>query len=498
MQTAYTRHQQFLAQLFDKDDYINAESSPEAAHIFATDASRVTGRDSALLAVVRPRTTEQLAELLRYAQEERIPIHPRAAATNVVGGCLPGVEPFVPCVPHTAAPEQTATQNISAATMPALFPAGIVVSMLHFNKILNISADDFTVQAEPCVVTGSLQKAVERQGLFYPPDPASLAMSTIGGNVSTCAGGMRAVKYGVTRDYVLGLSAVLAGGKILHCGGRCHKNVVGLDIARLFCGSEGTLGIITELTMKLLPLPEASATVLAGFNSMQEAISALAAVFRAGILPATMEFLGTQTLHCLALLESRHHLRWNNNVRAALIIRLDGGQKALIAEKARLSTVLSGSSVWQLEADTPAEEEALWELRRSINPASFLIAPHKMSDDITVPRGALHAALTRIDDIAAKHRLHILTFGHAGDGNIHVNIMHNATDKAELSRARTAKLEMMHSVLALGGTMSGEHGIGAVRMPFINEQLSSLERTLMQGIKKSFDPYGIMNPNKAY
>ena len=458
-QTLTAAHKAFLQGLLPHEDVL---LSPEETHVFGTDSSRLTGCP---LAVVRPSTTEQVQELLRWAHTERMPVYARARATNVVGGCVPQ-------------------------------KPGIVLSLLRMNRILEINPDDFVAVVEPGVVTADLQRAVEAQGLFYPPDPASQNIASIGGNVATCAGGMRALKYGVTRDYVLGLDAVLPGGQLLRTGSRCHKNVVGLDLVRLFVGSEGTLGCMTQLTLKLLPKPAATASVLCGFSSLEAAMDGVRRVFRAGILPAALEFMGEEVLHCASLL---HEVPWPDAVKAALLFRLDGTPDTLSPDLNRLRAALEPAApVWTGQGIGAAEEEPLWVIRRSINPASFLVKPDKISDDVTVPRGKLLAALTQIRGVADRLALTILTFGHVGDGNIHVNVMHNAADPDERARALQAKEEVMTLILALGGTLSGEHGVGLTKAKHVHRQLSPLERELMAKVKATFDPHNIMNPGKAY
>lgn len=449
----------FLEALLPSGDRLFA---PEETLVFGTDASRLCGTP---LAVVRPTEEAQLVELLRWADAERLPVYPRARATNVVGGCVPATP-------------------------------GIVVSTLRMDRIIDIDADDFVAVVQPGVVTADLQRAVEAKGLFYPPDPASQNISTIGGNVATCAGGMRAVRYGVTRDYVLGLRTVLPGGRVLASGSRCHKNVVGLDLVRLLVGSEGTLGCISEVTLKLLPLPEATASLLAGFADLGSAMDAVRRVFAAGILPVALEFMGPEVLDCAALLND---VPWPSSVRAALLFRLDGSRTTLPLDVDRLSrTVREAAPVWSAVGIGKDEEEPLWTIRRSINPASFLVKPNKLSDDVTVPRGSLRMALEGISSIAEGHGLTILTFGHVGDGNIHVNIMHDAARPDERAHALAAKGEVTDLILSLGGTLSGEHGVGLTKAPYVHRQLSQLERDLMAQVKMAFDPHGIMNPGKGY
>ncbi|MFV0348030.1 MAG: FAD-binding oxidoreductase, partial [Halodesulfovibrio sp.] len=417
-----------------------------------------------------PQTEEQIVELLRWAHTERIPLYPRARATNVVGLCVPE-------------------------------KPGIVISTLKMNRIIDVDADDFVAVVEPGIVTGDLQKHVEAMGLFYPPDPASFGISTIGGNVATCAGGMRAVKYGVTREWVLGCRVVLPGGRVIECGGRNHKNVVGLDLTRLMVGSEGTLGVMSNITLKLMPKPEATASLMAGFSSLEDAMGAVSSVFRAGILPTALEFMGAEVLDCLAKLTAVPWPQGENGARAVLLFRLDGSEAALPADLKRLHAALQnapGAPVWLQQGIGSEQEEPLWEIRRLINPASFYVAPNKISDDVTVPRGRLLTALVGIRKIADESGLTILTFGHVGDGNIHVNVMHDASDPDQKERAQKAKLAVMEHVLALRGTLSGEHGIGLTKAPYVHRQLGEEERRIMRDIKTAFDPHHIMNPGKAF
>ncbi|MCG8533398.1 MAG: FAD-binding protein [Desulfovibrionales bacterium] len=454
-----SNHRAFLQQLFPATDCL---VTPEEMVVFEADASRLEGTP---LAVVRPETEEQIIELMRWAHTERIPIYPRARATNVVGLCVPK-------------------------------KPGIVVSTLKMDAIVEVDADDFIARVEPGVVTGDLQKRVEEEGLFYPPDPASLGISTIGGNVATCAGGMRALKYGVTREWVLGCRAVLPGGKVITCGGRNHKNVVGLDLLRLLTGSEGTLAFMSEITLKLMPKPEATASVLAGFANLEEALQAIKVMFRAGMLPTALEFMGPEVLQALEHVEV---VPWPATVTAALLLRFDGSPQALKADTDKAQKIFASCNVqWSKTGIGKQEEEKLWDVRRSINPASFKVAPNKFSDDITVPRGKLLEAITGIKKIGAEHSLPILTFGHVGDGNIHVNIMHDASDAEELARAKKAKSAISKFVLSLRGTLSGEHGVGLVKAPYIHMQLSETERSLMHQIKHVFDPHSIMNPGKSF
>lgn len=453
------RARRFLADLFPGDA---AVFSPEETCVFGTDASR---RQALPAAVVRPESEEQVRELLRFAHAERLPIHCRGRGTNTVGDCVPA-------------------------------PSGIVVSTARFADILEISRDDFVAVCRPGVVTADFQAALAEKGLFYPPDPASAGFSTLGGNAATCAGGMRALKYGVTRDFILGIRAVLPGGEVIVTGGRTHKNVAGLDLTRLLVGSEGTLAFFSEITVKLLPLPEATATALVAHADADAALAAALEVFRAGMLPASLEFLDRTCLEAASRLTP---LPWDEPAGAALLVRLDGSRQAVAADLARLEKVLRDTSPLGMRATTDtAEQASLWRLRATMNQASFQLAPDKISDDVTVPRGALRRAAAGIRDISARQELPVLVFGHIGDGNLHVNIMHHADRPAERARALAAREAILDLTLSLGGTLSGEHGVGLSKLPFLDRQIGPGERGLMRRIKAVFDPHGIMNPGKAY
>lgn len=451
-------HERFLRGLFPGDGCL---LSPEELDVFGADSSRRFARP---LAVVRPDETGQVRELLRWADQERMPIYPRSRGTNMVGGCVP-------------------------------VHGGVVVSALGLNRILSIDPEDFTAEVEPGVVTAELQRQAAKKHLLYPPDPASLKISTIGGNVSTCAGGMRAVKYGVTRDYVLGIEAVLPGGETISTGGRSHKDVVGLDLTRLLVGSAGTLAFITRLCLKLVPLPEATASALVGYASLEEALSGAQAVFRAGILPAACEFMDETAIRAVSAVADSGLL---SKARAALIIKIDGARRVMDAELERLEKALASTGCVFLESGGGEQEEAVWEVRRMISPASFQLRPNKLGEDVAVPRGRAAQAVAGYKEIGERHGLPVLCFGHLGDGNVHVNIMFDASDPEEKRKAHLAKEEVFGLTLDLGGTISGEHGTGLTKADFVSRQLGGTERSLISGIKKVFDPNGIMNPGKGW
>lgn len=455
-----TRRQiKFLHNLFPNKQSLFC---PEETLIYGTDASKLFAFP---WAVVRPNTKQQVQELLIWAQKEVIPIFPRARGTNVVGDCVP-------------------------------LGGGVVISSLFLNKILEIDHTDFVAIVEPGVVTATLQKTLRKQRLFYPPDPASVKISTIGGNVATNAGGLSAVKYGVTSDYVLGTETVLPGGRLIKTGGRFHKDAVGLNLTKLLVGSEGTLGFFTQIILKLLPLPESSISILTGFSSLDNALEAAQNVFKAGLLPVAIELMDDMVIQCLRKATS---VPWSKGTNALLLFKLDGALESTKAELAKLEDVLNQLNPLFLDRGiTESDQEKLWEFRRMINPAAFLLAKNKLSIDVTVPRGKVGECIQKIKYIGNRFGLPILTFGHFGDGNIHVNIMYDAANKQENKYANEAFQEVFLKVLHLNGTISGEHGVGLTKLPFIRRQFNEEELMIMKDIKKTFDPNFIMNPGKGY
>ncbi len=432
---------------------------PAEMLIYGTDAGR---RFAMPWAVVRPDSAWQIQELMRLARKDKIPVIPRARGTNVVSACTPD-------------------------------RGGIVLSCLKMNKIISIDPDDFTAEVQPGVITRDLQQQALSRGLFYPPDPASMRISTIGGNIATNAGGMGALKYGVTRDYVLGLEIVLPGGEIISTGGRVHKNVVGLDLTSLLTGSEGTLGIIVRAWLKLLPAPGYSATVLACFDNEDQALEAVQDIFRSGILPCAMEFLPSEVMNCLS---DYGPVPWPEAAGSALIVRVDGTGPCVEEQTDIIRSVMK--NLLHLDLAMQEDEERIWEIRRLISPASFSLGPDKTGDDVVVPRGKVLDAVRGIKRTSAKYSLQILAFGHIGDGNIHVNYMHDASVQGQRQNVQAARHEVIRLVMDLGGSISGEHGVGISKKPFISWQLSPAELEIMRGIKRVFDPDGILNPGKMW
>lgn len=414
-------------------------------------------------AVALPRSTRSISTLLRFASENRIPVTPRGSGFGYVGGCVP-------------------------------MQGGIALSLERMTRILEIDADDFVAVVQPGVITQTLQDAVEKRGLFYPPDPASRADCTIGGNIATNAGGPRCLKYGVTRDYVLGLEVVLADGTVVRLGSRTHKNKTGFELARLFVGSEGMLGVVTEATLRLLPLPPYRAALAVGFRSMHDAALAIRAIFRAGFLPTALEVADAFTL---AAARKRTGSKALEGCNAHLIVELDGQEASVRGEIAAVQKLVNGCKpVFVQLARGAAACERLWEVRREFSYSLRDTGLTKMNQDIVVPRGKLEALFAFAPRLQKKHGLPVACFGHAGDGNIHVNIMVDLNAPNAQARCDAALDDLFAHVLKLGGAITGEHGIGLAKKKWWPWATSREVRALHAKIKRALDPQGILNPGK--
>jgi glycolate oxidase len=414
-------------------------------------------------AVVLPRSTKSVSALLRFANRHRLPVTPRGAGHGYVGGAVP-------------------------------VRGGIVLSLARMNRIKEINAADFVTVVEAGVNTEKLQQEVERQGLFYPPDPASRADNVIGGNIITNAGGPRCLKYGVTRDYVLGLEVVLADGTVVRLGGRTHKNKTGFELHRLFVGSEGLLGVVTEATLKLLPLPPYRACLAIGFGSMRAAVRSLHAILAAGFLPAALELADSFTLAAAFKRTGSERLR---GCRAHLIVELDGQDRSVRGEIKRLEELVAPQKPRFVEVGLGKEEcEAVWQIRREFSYALRDTGLTKLNEDIVVPRGRLEDFFAFAARLQRKHGLSVACFGHAGDGNIHTNVMVDFDQPGARRRSQQALDELFAQVLAWGGAITGEHGIGLAKKRWWPLAVSKEVRALHSTIKRALDPRGILNPGK--
>jgi glycolate oxidase len=416
--------------------------------------------------VVLPDGADQVSSVVGVCARERVPIVPRGAGTGYSGGAVP-------------------------------IHGGVVLSLERMNRILEIDESNLLAIVEPNVVTGDLQDAVERVGLFYPPDPASLRQSVIGGNVAESAGGPRAFKYGTTKAYVLGLQAVLPTGEIITTGGKVVKNVAGYDLTQLLVGSEGTLAIITRVVLRLVPLPAAQLTLRATFASVSDAARAVERIVAERVVPAALELIDADSLDAIARHIGGRPLA-PAGTAALVLIEVDGTPAGAAEDAVRVERACHSAGATELlRAGTAAERDQLWRVRRELSPALRTLAPVKFNNDIVVPKGRIPQLFELIERLRADFGVRIACFGHAGDGNIHVNIM-VGDSAAERQRARDAVRVLFDGVLALEGSITGEHGVGLSKAEYLPMQLGPAEIALMQRVKRAFDPQGILNPGKIF
>ncbi len=415
--------------------------------------------------VVFAESTEQVSRLLRFANEHRIPVTARGAGYGYVGGCVP-------------------------------VRGGIALSLARMNRIKEISFADAIAVVEPGVITGELQAEAKKQKLFYPPDPASLKDCSIGGNVATNAGGPRCLKYGVTRNYVAGLEVVLANGDVLRTGARVHKNKTGFDLIGLFVGSEGMLGVVTEITLKLLPLPPARATLSAAFEKMSTAAAAVQDIFAHGFLPSSLEIADHLTLEAARRDLGSEIVAPGN---AHLLVDVDGQPETVAVEMAKLRELVAAKKPNSLDVATvEADSERLWALRREFSNTLRATGLTKLNQDVVVPRGRLVELVEFAESLQTKHGFPVAAFGHAGDGNIHVNIMADRYNRDATVREKVegALDELFEQVLAWGGVITGEHGIGLAKKRWWPQATSNVVRDVHRRLKETLDPHGILNPGK--
>jgi glycolate oxidase len=415
--------------------------------------------------VVFAQSTDQVSALLKFANARKIPVTARGAGYGYVGGCVPVL-------------------------------GGIALSLARMNRIKEISFEDAIAIVEPGVITGELQAKVREQRLFYPPDPASLHHCTIGGNVATNAGGPRCLKYGVTRHYIIGLEVVLANGDILRTGGRVHKNKTGFDLIGLFVGSEGMLGVATEITVRLLPLPSARATLSASFETMPEAAATVQEIFAAGFLPSSLEIADHFTLEAARKDSAAGQVPPGN---AHLLVDLDGHEETVRVEMNKLRELIATRNPTALEIATNESDcEKLWALRREFSNSLRATGLTKLNEDVVVPRGRLVELIEFAESLSAKSGFPIACFGHAGDGNIHVNIMADRYNRDAIVREKVehALDQLLAQVLAWGGVITGEHGIGLAKKRWWPQATSDVSRELHRTLKRVLDPNNVLNPGK--
>ena len=447
---------------------------PENVSISAEDKDNYAHDEVAELhcepeAVVSVTTTAEISEIMKLANEEFFPVTPRGAGQGLSGGAVPAL-------------------------------GGVVLTLERMNRILEIDQDNLTATVEPGVITGELHREVESLGLFYPPDPASLDSCSIGGNVAENAGGPRAVLYGVTRDYVLGLEAVLPSGEIINLGGKLVKDVAGYDLKQLLVGSEGTLAIVTRIILRLIPLPHVRVDLLVPFSDFLAASRSVSDIIKSRIVPAALEFMGRDSILAVEALTEKEIPF--HEYDAHLLITLYGNDHAAIeSEYEKIGEIcLENGAVDVLVADNERLRDRLWEARRMIIEALQHQSPERIMDtqDLVVPRAQILELLARVKAIAAKHDMNIVCFGHAGDGNVHVNVIKDMPDEEwQVKRERVVE-EMYKAALALNGSITGEHGIGLTRKKYMPLVATECQIDLMRGIKKVFDPRNVLNPGKIF
>ena len=428
---------------------------------YASDALGIPGRPEI---VVAPADRREISTIARLCHDGRVPLVVRGAGTGYTGGAVPS-------------------------------QGGVVLSMERLNRILEIDELNLLAIVEPQVITGDLQRAAEAVGLFYPPDPASLESSSIGGNVAECAGGPRAFKYGTTKRYVLALEAVLPTGEVIHTGSKAVKNVVGYDLTQLLVGSEGTLAIITKITLRLIPNPPARATLSASFQDVTGAVNAVTGLLRERVVPVALELIDADSLRAAEAYTGASLAHGD----ALLIIECDGTAAAVAEEISRVERACRETGAVQVtRAASDAERDELWTARRDVSLALKATGLHKINHDVVVPRGRIPQLFDLVAGLRKRYGLRIACFGHAGDGNIHVNLMIRRDDEGESTRAREAERALFEGVVGLEGSISGEHGIGFAKARYLGLELDTAQIELLKRVKAAFDPHGILNPGKIF
>ncbi len=432
--------------------------------VYSYDGAFAEGRPDL---VVLPQNTEQVSRLMKLISEARAPLVPRGMGSGLAAGSVP------------------------------VLPGSVVVCFTRMNRILEIDLANSTIRAEAGVITADLQAEAEKHGLFYPPDPSSIRHSTIGGNIACNAGGPRCLKYGVTGNYVLGLTVVLADGRILKTGGKPIKDVTGYNLNALFTSSEGTLGLITEALLRLVARPLHYRTALAEFLSLSDATRAVNAILAAGVVPASLELMDQTAIICI---EEAMHLGLPTDAEASLIIETDGTDEQTVLRDIQTSARIcreNGARSVKIAQDE-AERAGLWKARRSLSPSLARKAPNKVGEDITVPRSAIPEVVRRLREISARHGLPIVIFGHAGDGNLHPNILFDKRRPEEWAKVEQMVAEIFEASLALGGTLSGEHGVGLLKRPYLERALGPASVDIQRRIKQALDPLNLLNPGKMF
>ena len=457
---------EFSASVYKKLQKISGKSNvtkeKEELLCYSYDA---TGNSFLPDVIVFPGSEKEIIQIFKLASKENLIVVPRGAGSGMTGGAVP-------------------------------IKGGLVMVTSRMNKIFFIDENNFLVKVQPGVIVSDIHKSVEKKGLFYPPDPASSSVCTIGGNIGECAGGPRAVKYGVTRDYVLGLRAVLPSGEVIQTGVATAKGVAGYDLTRLIVGSEGTLAVVTEITLKLLPKPETVKTMAVFFDSVQKAAKTVSGIMRETVIPRCVEYMDEA---CLDLVKDSLSFNLPESTKALLIIELDGDVNTVEKDAKNIKALcFSYDALDVLVAKDQIEAQKLWDARKALSPILYKIASNKINEDIVVPIDKIPDLVQVTQQLQKTSGLKVVSFGHAGDGNIHCNIMYNKADENELKRAKKAVDELFDSTLNLGGTITGEHGVGLTKIKYLAQEVGATQIELMKGIKKVFDPQNILNPGKIF
>jgi glycolate oxidase len=440
---------------------IKISTEPEDLICYGFDASLLEAYPSA---VAWPESTEDVVRLMRYAYDNSIPVVPRGAGTGLTGGAVPS-------------------------------KGAIVLSLEKMDRILEIDSENLNVLCEPGLINGRLQVELEKRDLFYPPDPASMNFCTIGGNVAENAGGPRALKYGVTRGYVMEIEAVLPNGEVFTTGVKTTKGVVGYDLTSLLVGSEGTLSVFTKIRLKVLPLPKGVVTLLAMFHDLESSGQSVSKIISSRIIPRTLEFMDREAIRAV---EHFSPVGLPRSAEAVLLIELDGYPSAIKEEAEKIVDICQHLGAEVSMAEDEDAREKLWTARRAVSPALYHINPTKINEDIVVPRSRIPEMLKRLRRLSEESGINIVNFGHAGDGNIHVNIMVDKKNPEEYKKGMGLVERIFRETLELGGTISGEHGIGLTKAAYIGMEISETGIEIMKAIKKVFDPKGILNPGKIF
>ncbi len=442
---------------FSGDELLSAEAERYA---YGYDNSR---RQATPSLVVRPSSSEQVQQLLSLCHQYQIPLVARGSGTGTAGAAVP-------------------------------LQGAVALSTERLNRILSIDPDNRAIVVEPGVTNAEVQQAAAEHGFFWPPDPTSNAVCTIGGNLACNAAGPHAVKYGTPRENVLGLKAVTADGRLLKTGSYTTKGVVGYDLTRLLIGSEGTLAVITEATLKLTPLPEQRITLRALYADIDSAARAVSAIMAQPITPSTLEFMDGQAL---TMIRNARETDLPESAQALLMIEVDGSAASIEQDAQKVAEAAQRHGCIEvMVADTEAKVAALWALRKALSPTLRTVAPKKINEDVVVPVSRMPQLINGLQQLGDKHAITIVNFGHAGNGNIHVNLLVNPDDAEEMARADACLAEVFALTLKLDGTLSGEHGIGMVKREYVSLEIDPVTLELMQRIKRQFDPHGILNPGK--